>query len=60
MLRRNRLRPVRLVRSCRACGCDDCSMCIRRTGRPCHWVAPDLCSACLSTANDDTEPRMAA
>lgn len=37
------------VRACRDCGCtdDDCSLCIERTGMPCFWVAPDLCSACL-------------
>lgn len=35
-------------RRCRLCGCtdDDCSGCIERTGQPCYWVAPDLCSAC--------------
>lgn len=34
---------------CRKCGCTDldCSGCIERTGAPCHWVEPDLCSACL-------------
>lgn len=33
---------------CRICGCtdDDCSGCIARTGRPCHWVERNLCSAC--------------
>jgi ParB family chromosome partitioning protein len=36
------------VRTCRVCGCtdNDCRGCIERTGEPCHWVAPDLCSAC--------------
>ncbi len=36
------------VRRCRVCGCteDDCSGCIERTGEPCHWIAPDLCSEC--------------
>lgn len=36
------------VRRCCVCGCtdDDCSGCIKKTGRPCHWVANDLCSAC--------------
>ncbi len=39
---------VPAIRSCRVCGCtdDDCRQCIARTGRPCHWVEPDLCSAC--------------
>jgi hypothetical protein len=38
------------VRTCRFCGCTDldCSGCIERTGKPCHWVAGDQCSACLS------------
>lgn len=38
------------VRRCRICGCtdDDCSGCIGRTGARCHWVAADLCSACVS------------
>lgn len=33
---------------CRVCGCtdDDCSGCIARTGEPCHWIKPGLCSAC--------------
>lgn len=35
-------------RSCRQCGCtdEDCRGCIKRTGAPCSWIAPDLCSAC--------------
>jgi len=34
---------------CRVCGChdSDCQQCIELTGEPCHWVAPDLCSACV-------------
>lgn len=37
-------------RSCRSCGCtdDDCSGCVERTGVPCFWVEPDLCSACAA------------
>lgn len=33
---------------CRVCGCteQDCKGCIERTGEACHWVEPDLCSAC--------------
>lgn len=40
-------RPVD-VRKCRVCGCTDadCRGCIARTGRPCHWIEWDLCSAC--------------
>lgn len=36
------------IRSCRVCWCtdDDCSGCIEFTGGPCHWISPDLCSAC--------------
>jgi hypothetical protein len=36
---------------CRICGCtdDDCSQCIEKTGEPCYWQEPDLCSACAST-----------
>src|SRR5262245_34577450 len=33
----------------RVCGCTtlDCRQCIEKTGQPCHWVEPDLCSACF-------------
>lgn len=35
---------------CRVCGCTDkgCSQCIKKTGKPCHWVDAKhtLCSAC--------------
>lgn len=36
------------VQMCRVCACSDydCSQCIQRTGEPCYWVEPDLCSAC--------------
>lgn len=36
---------------CRKCGCmnDDCAQCVERTGESCHWVAPNLCSACAPT-----------
>lgn len=35
---------------CRICGCtnDDCSQCIEKTGEPCYWQEPDLCSACAA------------
>lgn len=35
---------------CRSCSCTDqnCAKCIERTGQPCYWVEPDLCSACAS------------
>lgn len=32
---------------CRLCGCTEECACIDPfNGEPCHWVAPDLCSAC--------------
>ena len=33
---------------CRVCGCtdDDCTACYLKTGEPCYWAEPDLCSAC--------------
>lgn len=45
-----RVRPS--ARVCRVCGCtqDDCRRCVERTGRPCRWVAGDLCSACVGPA----------
>jgi hypothetical protein len=40
--------------ACRGCGCvdDDCSACIVRTGEPCSWVEPGLCSACGVTIGE--------
>jgi hypothetical protein len=37
---------------CRVCGCHDldCSRCIERTGEPCSWVEPSLCSACAEVS----------
>jgi hypothetical protein len=42
------------MRTCRVCGCtdEDCSVCIQRTGFACSWVEYDLCSACLTAAED--------
>lgn len=39
-----------LVGTCCVCGCteDDCSGCVERTGRPCAWAEPDLCTACAA------------
>jgi len=47
---------------CRVCGCtdDDCSGCIERTGQPCHWVAPDLCSACEAVTAMANTPSVTA
>lgn len=45
-----RSREMRLeeqVRSCRVCGCTDMDACETDDG-PCHWVAADLCSACVN------------
>lgn len=36
-------------RACRACGCTELDACAHPDGRACHWVAPDLCSACANT-----------
>lgn len=36
------------IRACRVCGCTDDRACVDdRTKQPCHWVAQDLCSACV-------------
>lgn len=37
---------------CRGCGCTEanCSGCVAKTGEPCFWVQPDLCSACAPPA----------
>lgn len=37
------------IAQCRVCGCtdDDCTECVERTGQPCWWVEPDLCSGCV-------------
>ena len=37
---------------CQRCGCcdSDCSQCIERTGLPCAWVAPHVCSGCATPA----------
>lgn len=33
---------------CAVCDCtdDDCSGCVERTGEPCYWARPAVCSAC--------------
>lgn len=38
------------IRTCKICGCTDydCSICIKKTGERCSWVAKNLCSACKS------------
>ncbi len=32
---------------CRVCGCTEFDACITEGMVPCHWVEPDLCSACV-------------
>ncbi len=34
------------IRTCRKCGCTNDKPCMTEEG-PCHWVEPDLCSACV-------------
>jgi hypothetical protein len=43
---------IAAARACRVCGCtdSDCRHCIAKTGAPCHWVGPRLCSACMPEA----------
>lgn len=36
--------------SCRKCGCNDDRACVSEKTGPCHWVEPDLCSACTQTS----------
>jgi hypothetical protein len=40
--------PTPHIGTCRVCGCtdNDCRRCIERTGLPCWWIEPGLCSAC--------------
>ena len=35
---------------CTICACtdDDCTNCYMKTGEPCHWAAPGICSACAA------------
>lgn len=42
---------------CRICGCtdDDCRQCIEKTGEPCFWIEPDLCSACGPEEKENKE-----
>jgi hypothetical protein len=43
-------------RKCRVCGCTemDCRQCIKKTGKPCHWIEEDLCSACKEPEAGDS------
>ena len=37
--------PAVRKKKCRVCGCTEDNACLSK-GVPCHWVEPDLCSAC--------------
>lgn len=47
---------ITLAGECAICGCTeaDCRNCIARTGEPCHWLTPSLCSACEPVTVPDT------
>lgn len=51
---------VAQIARCRVCGCtdDDCRQCIAKTGEPCTWVEPDLCSACAEEEDTKLEREM--
>lgn len=40
-----------MVRTCSSCGCTDVTPC-NDDGMPCHWVAPERCSACPTKVVD--------
>jgi hypothetical protein len=50
MVRRIRVARTPGVRHCRLCFCTEDNACHGDFGVPCHWVSPDLCSACASQA----------
>lgn len=35
------------TRICRVCGCTTEAACVDDAGRPCAWLADDLCSGCV-------------
>lgn len=44
--------------TCDGCGCSELDPCLdERTGGPCSWAAPGLCSACV---DDDVEQLQAS
>lgn len=49
--------PPVTAASCRLCGCTeaDCQLCIDKTGTPCTWAEPDLCSRCQAQPFVDSE-----
>lgn len=38
--------------TCRRCGCTDDNACQDQHGNGCHWVEPDLCSACAGDGGE--------
>jgi len=38
--------PIGAPRTCRICGCTEEHACDQDDGNACHWIEPDLCSAC--------------
>ncbi|MET3035850.1 hypothetical protein ABXT08_07105 [Chryseobacterium sp. NRRL B-14859] len=40
--------------TCSVCGCSDydCRDCMQKTGKPCYWIEPNLCSACAGTIKE--------
>jgi hypothetical protein len=38
------------IPTCRICGCTEFDACGGDETEPCHWVGPDLCSACAPVA----------
>lgn len=51
------LPDVQVAGVCRVCRCtdEDCRQCIAKTGEPCRWVEPDLCSACVEASAKPVE-----
>ena len=48
--------PVDVDKQCRLCGCTDDNACLEpETGETCHWVEPDLCSACSAQVEASEE-----
>lgn len=47
--------PATGLRACRVCGRTEFDACIV-DGVPCHWVGPDLCSACAGIHDAEDAP----
>lgn len=48
--KKRKAKPVAGV--CRVCGCTENEACETEAGEPCHWVEPDLCSACAPEVDE--------